>query len=78
MRIEDLTDQERKKFEEWIIAHVDAYRDVPADEGNTEALVYNLIHHLREGDTFTPYAYTREQDAEITTWFPEHEHMEHA
>jgi hypothetical protein len=41
-----LSAEERARFERWIINHVDA-SVVPADEGNSEALVYNLIHLLR-------------------------------
>ena len=66
----ELTDAETERFCQWIIAHVDA-QDIPGDEGNTEALVYNLVHKLRDGDDYQRYCYAADQDAEIAQWFPD-------
>lgn len=57
-----LTTQDIRKFEEWIIENIDE-TVVPNDEGNADALVYNLIHLLR-GDN-RKYDYQPEQDKEI-------------
>lgn len=47
---------------QWIVKNVfDGV--VPADEGNTDALVYNLIHLVIGDGKF--YLYLPEQDAEI-------------
>jgi len=53
---------------EWIVQNVSA-TDVPADEGNTEALIYNLIHLARDGKDYHPYNYEPEQDLEIAFLF---------
>ena len=60
-----LTNEEKEKFEQWIIENV-SDQDVPSDEGNTEALIYNLVHHVR-GDN-KRYDYQWEQDEEVTSW----------
>jgi len=66
--MEPLTAEEKRRFEEWIIANITA-RIVPSDEANGEALVFNLVHLIRgDGEL---YSYTPEQDEEINKWFPE-------
>ena len=60
-----MNDQQRKIFERWIIQNVNA-SIVPIDEGNDEALMYNLIHLLR-GDNRL-YEYQPDQDIEIQSW----------
>lgn len=60
-----LTPQEIRKFEDWIIENIDE-TVVPRDEGNADALVYNLIHLLR-GDV-QAYNYLPEQDEEVEAW----------
>jgi hypothetical protein len=60
-----LTVAEKRSFEAWIIANVNT-NVVPNDEGNSDALVFNLIHLLRgDGER---YDYKPEQDAELETW----------
>lgn len=61
-----MTDQERTLIERWIIENVNS-DDVPSDEGNTEALVYNLVHKLREGKSYRRYRYEQDQDIELTS-----------
>ena len=51
----------------WILENVDS-SDVPADEGNDEALIYNLVHLARDGVAYEPYAYKPHQDKEIKSW----------
>jgi hypothetical protein len=54
-------------IERWILATVDD-RVVPSDEGNGDALKYNLIHLLRDGPAYRRYEYADDQDAEIAAW----------
>lgn len=49
---------------EWIIKNVSS-DVVPADEGNGDALVYNLVHLAAYSSGFRHYDYEPEQDAEI-------------
>jgi hypothetical protein len=49
---------------EWIIKNVSS-NVVPADEGNGDALVYNLVHLAAYGSGFNHYDYEPKQDAEI-------------
>jgi|WetSurSiteA1Bulk_404760.scaffolds.fasta_scaffold616298_1 hypothetical protein len=49
---------------EWIVQNISA-DDVPGDEGNTEALIYNLVHLAKEGKNYHHYDYEPEQDLEI-------------
>ena len=66
--MEPLTAEEKRRFEEWIIANITA-RIVPSDEANGEALVFNLVHLIRgDGER---YQYIPMQDEEINNWFPE-------
>jgi len=51
----------------WIIQNVDA-RDVPGDESNGPALIYNLVHLAREGKNYRKYNYEPDQDKEIESW----------
>ncbi len=51
----------------WILENVDA-SDVPADEGNDEALLYNLVHLAQDGKEYEQYAYKPHQDKEIKSW----------
>jgi hypothetical protein len=62
-----MTSEDRAKIEAWILNEVSA-AVVPSDEGNEEALIYNLIHLLRDGRDFEPYSYKPEQDAELASW----------
>lgn len=48
----------------WIVQNVDAW-DVPMDEGNDEALKYNLIQLAKHGKEYTKYDYKPEQDQEL-------------
>ena len=60
-----LTQWQKEIFEKWVLANVDE-TVVPADEGNPEALIYNLIHLIR-GDGLK-YDYLDEQDRELEDW----------
>lgn len=60
-----LTPDEAKKFERWVIENIDS-SVVPGDEGNSEALVFNLVHAIR-GDG-EEYDYSAHQDDEIKSW----------
>jgi hypothetical protein len=53
----------------WIMTHVDE-TVVPPDEGNGDALRYNLIHLLREGRNYRRYNYEPDQDNEISSYDP--------
>ena len=55
-------------FEDWVINNIDS-TVVPADEGNSEALIYNIIHRLR-GDGKI-YNYEEEQKRELASWIKE-------
>lgn len=59
------TAEEISKFEQWIVENVDE-TVVPLDEGNGDALAYNLLHLLL-GDN-QQYDYLPSQDAEIELW----------
>lgn len=50
------------ELEKWIVQNVTA-EIVPADEGSTEGLIYNLVQLAR--DSKKRYNYLPEQDAEI-------------
>jgi hypothetical protein len=52
----------------WIVKNVDELV-VPDDEGNGDALVYNLVHLAREGKIYRRYAYEADQDEEIAQGF---------
>lgn len=54
-----LTDEEKKKFELWAIMNFSDF-DVPSDEGNVDALLYNLVQTIRGNDT--RYSYLEHQD----------------
>jgi len=58
---------ERKACEKWIIENVTA-KDVPNDGGNSEALIFNLVHLLRDGPDYDHYDYQAHQDAELRSW----------
>jgi len=60
-----LSSKEKTKFEQWIIENIDD-QIVPSDEGNDDALTFNLVHLLR-GDG-QKYEYLPEQDKEIESW----------
>lgn len=51
----------------WIIANVDA-DVVPNDEGNGDALAYNLVQLARHGPAHGRYRYRADQDKEIESW----------
>ncbi len=59
-----MTEEEMELIARWIVQNVDA-ADVPGDEGNSEGLVYNLIHHLWDGNDYQQYEYTEEQLREV-------------
>jgi len=61
----ELTEQEKQRFELWIRENITA-DEVPNDEGNGRALVFNVVHLIR-GDG-EKYDYKPEQDAEIDSW----------
>jgi hypothetical protein len=52
----------------WIVENVDA-SVVPADCGNGDALVYNLVHLARDGEDYRPFYYEKEQNREIARGF---------
>lgn len=60
-----LTDDERKKFEAWILENIDI-DIVPRDEGDEDALLYNLIHWVR-GDGKL-WDYKDDQYQELKSW----------
>ncbi len=60
-----LTPWQRKLFEQWAIETIDE-TVVPGDEGNSQALVYNIVHLIR-GDGLK-YNYLDEQDRELESW----------
>jgi len=59
-----MADDEKEIIRAWIVKNVDD-RDVPGDEGNPDALIYNLVHLLQEGRPYRMYEYQADQDAEI-------------
>ena len=61
----ELTQIEKERFEQWIKENV-AYGTVPNDEGNEDALIFNLVHSIR-GDN-QKFNYKPEQQAEIASW----------
>jgi hypothetical protein len=64
--LESYISEEKARFEKFIIENV-SDDTVPADEGNIDALVYNLIHMIR-GDN-RRYDYQDDQHKEINEWF---------
>lgn len=56
--------KERKIFEQWIIENIDE-TVVPADEGNGDALAYNIIQVLYYGKKAVMYNYQPQQDEEL-------------
>ena len=63
-----LSDEDITRFAQWIIENVDDTL-VPNDEGNGDALVYNIVQRLRFGkERASRYTYLPEQDAEIASW----------
>ncbi len=58
----ELSPEEKERFVAWVIAHVDE-RIVPCDEGNSAALIYNLVHLIR-GDQ-EKYDYRPHQNDEL-------------
>jgi hypothetical protein len=54
----------------WIVANVGS-GEVPQDEGNSEALVYNLVQLARNGRPYRKYNYEPDQDAEIEQLYAE-------
>ena len=56
-----LNEEQIKLIERWIVCNV-TERVVPLDEGNPDALIYNLVALLREGKGFVEYDYTPEQN----------------
>jgi hypothetical protein len=64
---ENLTIKSRA-FINWVINNVDE-RVIPADEGDGEGLVYNLIHLFKDGENYKHYNYEEEQNDEIEMWY---------
>ena len=62
-----MTDEVTETVVDWIIGNVDV-NVIPIDEGDEDALVYNLVHLARDGRDFEHYNYESAQDAEIETW----------
>jgi len=60
-----LSDIEKTRFEQWVKENV-TEQVVPSDEGNSNALIYNLVHLIR-GDK-DHYCYGKKQDEEIKSW----------
>jgi len=60
-----LTDEEKIRFSQFVIENIDAHV-VPGDEGNGEALVFNLVHAIR-GDN-ERYDYQDHQHDELISW----------
>ena len=52
---------------EWLIKNI-RYDNMPPDEEDSEALLYNLVHLAREGEGFERYAYKDHQEEEIDSW----------
>ena len=63
----ELSKEEKKKFKRYIIQNFNG-KIVPNDEGNEDALLYNLIHFIEEGKDFEPYNYLPQQDEEISSF----------
>ena len=51
----------------WLLKNITA-ECVPADEGNGDALLYNLLATLHDGPHFEPYAYLESQNARLRAW----------
>lgn len=60
-----LTNEEKIRFSQWVIENIDDHV-VPCDEGNGEALVFNLVHAIR-GDN-ERYDYQDHQHKELSSW----------
>ena len=60
-----LTEGEKVMFSLWVIQNIDD-QTVPSDEGNGDALIYNIIHQIA-GDN-KKYNYDADQDKEIETY----------
>lgn len=57
----------------WLKDTVAGHEVVPMDEGNSDALIYNLVHLAQDGDdyeggSYGPYNHEPHQDAEIKSW----------
>lgn len=63
-----MNDLERETIIRWIVQNVDD-REVPLDEGNGDALVYNLVQLARHGRPYEGYHYKEEQDQDINSLF---------
>ena len=62
---------DREKIVQWIVRNVSDDM-VPADEGNIDALIYNLVQLARYGRPCRLYNYEPEQEAEIEALYREH------
>jgi hypothetical protein len=58
-------DEFKEKLIQWIVENIDAWDCVPDDEGNTEALIFNLIQLARFGRPCEFYSYEKWQDDDI-------------
>jgi len=57
----------KQELIEWIKENIDS-TDIPNDEGNSDALIYNLVHLALDGKGYKKYKYLPEQDEEIESW----------
>jgi len=57
-----LSEQEKERFEKWAIENIDDTA-VPLDEGNGEALLFNIVHLIRGDATeINLWLYTNKED----------------
>ena len=61
----ELTKDQKDSFEKWLIENIDE-TIVPSDEGNVDAMIFNLVHLVR-GDG-EKYDYKPHQDKELELW----------
>ena len=64
----ELTDDQKRLFVEWVKNDLQSYKVIPRDEGNEDALIYNIVHNIMDGPDFRPYNYEPEQDKEIKSY----------
>lgn len=62
-----LADREKEIVVRWIIDNVDS-SVVPLDEGNGDALIYNLVGLARHGPGYRPWDYADDQQREVDSW----------
>ncbi len=62
-----MTHEERQMIARWIMNNVSA-EDVPPDEGNSDALRYNLVSLALCDRPYRAYDYKPDQDGELEHW----------